>query len=420
MDGERNKQFLANLSRGPWSFNFSYGDRRKDDPIGTYLSDPLTPGQYQQDRHLLTQLQYQDDFAESTLHLLSRLFLGQERYTAPFSFNGDRTVQTASSDWQGGEIRLLFTSLAKHKLMLGFEYQNNARQDQTFENINSPTNNVIVPGESWRMGIYTQDEWMVTDTLSATLGLRFDRNNVTGEKLSPRAALLWQATTTTSVKALYGRAHRAPNVFERDFNYQSQVANPSLNGETIDTLELVMDQRVARDLNLRGSIYQWTMQGLVTLGTDPVSSLPQYQNGEAVKATGIEISADKTWDWGGRLRGSWSYQHTRYNSGTGLDNSPQWLGKLNFSSPLPVPGLRSGYELQYNSDRQAINGSQLDNYWLSNLNLTADKLLNGLEVSLGIYNLFDTRYEQPGSRNNWQTALEQDGRQFRLKVIYAF
>ena len=54
--------------------------------------------------------------------------------------------------------------------------------------------------------------------LTATLGLRVDRNDVTGNELSPRAALIWKATPDTTVKALYGRAHRAPNAFERDYD----------------------------------------------------------------------------------------------------------------------------------------------------------------------------------------------------------
>jgi iron complex outermembrane receptor protein len=139
-----------------------------------------------------------------------------------------------------------------------------------------------------------------------------------------------------------------------------------------------------------------------------------------VEATGVELSADKTWSWGGRLRGSLSYQDVAYASGAGLDNSPQLLGKLNFSGPLFVTGLRFGYELQYSSERQAIDGSDLSGYWLSNLHLSADTWTRGLEVSLGLYNLFDAHYDHPGSDINWQNALEQDGRSARLKLTYRF
>jgi iron complex outermembrane receptor protein len=261
----------------------------------------------------------------------------------------------------------------------------------------------------------------LSETLTATLGLRFDGNDVTDNELSPRAALIWKASPNTTVKGLYGRAHRAPNAYEADFeDGVTQVANPSLEGESIDTLELVIDQRVRRNLNVRASLYHWKMQGLVTLGTDPLSGLSQYQSGENIEANGVELSADTTWDWGGRLRGSLSYQDVAYASGAGLDNSPQFLGKLNLSGPLAATGLRFGYELQYSSERQAIDGSDIDGYWLSNLQLRAENWARGLEVSLGLYNLFDTRYEHPGSDVNWQNALEQDGRSARLKVSYHF
>jgi iron complex outermembrane receptor protein len=420
MDGERDKEFFARLARGPWSFDFSYGDRTKDDPVGTYLSDPLTPGQHQRDRHLLTQLQYQDRFAGDTLHLSGRVFLGRERYLAPFVFGGAPTVQAAASDWDGAEMRLLSTAWVNHKIMLGIEYQANTRQGQTFEDATTPINNVSIPNSGWRAGAYAQDEWALGGALSATLGLRLDRNKVSGNALSPRVGLIWQSAPDTTWKALFGRARRAPNVFERDFSYQSQAANPALNGERIDTLELVVDHRVGQDLVLHGSIYRWTMRGLIALGTEPGSGLPQYQNGADVRASGAELSADKTWGWGGRLRGSVSYQLPRYDNGSELANSPRVLGKFNFSGPLASTDLRLGYELQYSSQRRAIDGTHLDGYWLSNLNLLADRWARDLEVSLGIYNLSGARYQHPGSRNNWQNALEQDGRSIRVKLSHRF
>jgi iron complex outermembrane receptor protein len=429
MDGARDKKAFAHLARGPWSFDFSYGDHRKDDPTAQYFSDPLVPGQYQRDRHLLTQLQYQDRFAGDTLQFTGRLFLGRERYSGLFYYSGTPYLATGSSDWHGVELRLLSTAWTGHKLMLGLEAQDNTRRDQTNEDRVDPANSVVIPGSGWRAGVYAQDEWALGETLSATVGLRLDRNSVTGNTASPRAALIWKAAPGTTAKALYGRAHRAPNAFERDYDDSlSQIANPDLDGETIDTLELVLDHRVGQNLTLRGSLYHWKMSGLVTLGAvtvaDPDTGEPlelsQYQSGEDVRANGVELSADRTWDWGGRLRGSVSYQDVAFESGAELDNSPRLLAKLNFSGPLARTGLRLGAEVQYNSERQAIDGSDLDGYWLTNLNLSADSWARGLEVSLGLYNLFDRRYAHPGADINWQNAIEQDGRSARLKLTYQF
>lgn len=424
MNGTKGQQLFASFARGPWFFDFAYGDNRKDDPTAQYFSEPLVPGQYQRDKTLQTQLQYQDSFAGDTLQLTGRLFLGRQRYTGLFYYADSPYLATGSSDWQGAELRLLSTRWAGHKLMLGLEMQENTRRDQTNLSLVDPANNLVIPGTGWRAGMFVQDEWALNNSLSATLGLRFDRSSVAGNTLSPRAALIWLAAPSTTMKALYGRAHRAPNAYERDYDDGFvQVANPGLGGEMVDTLELVVDQRVGRDLSLRGSLYRWNMRDLVVLETDPGTGLSQYQSGGDVEATGIELSANKTWDWGGRLRGSLSHQEVAYKSGARLENSPQLLGKLNFSGPLPatgLPGLRFGAEVQYASKRLTRDGTALDAYWLANLHLSTDTWVKGLELSLGLYNLFDRRYAHPGSDINYQNSIVQDGRSARLKAIFRF
>jgi iron complex outermembrane receptor protein len=284
-----------------------------------------------------------------------------------------------------------------------------------------PANDVQIPGSGYRVGLYAQDEWRVSETLLGTLGLRVDRNDATGTKLSPRVAVIWQGTPASTFKLLFGRAHRAPNAYERNYDDGfAQVANPALNGERIDTLEFVADHRVSKDLALRGSVYRWTMDDLVTLGIDAGSGIPQYQSGEKVEALGLEASVDRTWDSGARARSSVSVQDEKYASGRRLPNSPALLGKLNLSSPLPWAGLRAGFEWRYDAKRLTLDGSKLGGYAVSNLNLSTEALAKGLEVSLGIGNLFDKRYAHPGADTNWQNALEQDGRSVRARLGYRF
>ena len=422
LDGDHDNELFARVAGGPWSFDLVHADRRKDAPTAAYFSDPLVPGQYEADRYALAQLQYQESYADDTVHVAGRLFIGRDRFRAKFSFvrlGGPVTV-LSPSDWRGAEVRLLSTGLKDHKLMLGLEIQDNVRYDQSLLLSANPAASIVIPGSGYRAGLYVQDEWRIVDSLTATMGLRLDRNNVTGNKHSPRAALIWQAAPATTLKALFGRAHRAPNAFERDYDTFAQAGNPELKGESIDTLEFVADHRVGSNLTLRGALYQWSIRDLVTLGIEPASGKLQYQSGDKVKARGVELSADKTWARGVRLRGSVSVQDVSQVSDGGLLNSPKWLGKLNLSAPLPVAGLRAGYELRYDSKRLSLDGSELDGYALSNLYLSSDALANGLELSLGIYNLFDTRYEYPGSHNHWQNALEQDGRSVRVKLVYKF
>lgn len=421
LDGERDQKFLANIDRGEWSFQLALSDRRKDDPTGGYRSDPLVPGQYQADRYALMQLQYQSRLADDSVQLSGRLFAGQERYTSVLSYSGSPLLFLQPSDWHGGELRLVSSALAGHKLMLGLEGQNTVRNGQQVLDLTQPANNLDIPSDGFRIGFYAQDEWQCSDTVTATLGLRLDRDNISGTRASPRAALIWQATPATTVKLLYGRAHRSPNFFERDYyDGVAQVANPALTGEKIDTLELYADYRVNRGLSLRGSVYQWKIQSLITQGTDPASQMLQFQSGESVKANGLELAMDQTWDSGARLRASLSLQEAAYAHGDALPNSPKLQGKLNFSSPLPVAGLRLGYEWQYSSERLSLAGTALGGYALSHLHLSTEALAKGVTLSLGVHNLFDKHYAQPGSNGNWQNGLVQDGRSVRVNFQYQF
>lgn len=418
MDGEHYKQLFARVAGGPWSLDLIHSDRHKDDPAAVYRSDPLVAGQYQADGYTLTQLRYEGRLGADTLRLAARLFVGEERYRSILSYGTEQSFPE-TSEWYGAELRLLSTAIARHKLMLGLEAQKNVRYDQSIKDLANPANDVFIPGSGYRFGVFAQDEWNIADSLTATLGLRLDRNSVTGNTSSPRAGLIWHATPATTVKALYGRAHRAPNTLERDYYDDAFVANPVLQGEHIETRELVADHRVDRELALRASFYQWTMRDLVT----PVviaNGQTQYQSGEKVKANGLELSADKTWISSARLRGSLSLQDVAVTGAGGLLNSPNLLAKLNFSTPLPVIGLRLGYELQYDSERLSKDGSKLGGYALSNLNLSTGALAKGLELSLGIYNLFDKHYGQPAATSSWQNVLDQDGRSVRLKASYGF
>lgn len=158
MDGENVKQMFARASHGPLSFDFIYGNRRKDDPTGMFFSDPLVTGQFQRDRRLNTQIQYNDYFLNDTLNVMGRLFLGQYHYDNPMIYGGEKTLSTGPSDWHGAELRLLSTALTDHKLMLGFEYQNNTSITQTFQNFANPDENARVKSSVMRLGVYLQDE----------------------------------------------------------------------------------------------------------------------------------------------------------------------------------------------------------------------------------------------------------------------
>jgi len=416
LDGEHNSRLYTRIEQGPWMADATYMDRSKPDPVATYFADPLVAGQYERDRDLFAQLTYNDAVANNVT-LSARLFYGQTRYTGQYFFSSVPYQYGSNSEWVGTELNLLFTQWQHHKVMVGMEYQDNLHQDQTVVSVTDY--NFLET--SHRIGAFAQDEWMLSETLSTTLGVRIDQNSAADTETNPRVGLIWQADPATTLKALYGSAYRAPNAYEQYYQSSSTITNPSLQDEQIHTLEFTGEHRFAPDLKATVSLYQWDLKDLLAYQIDPVSGLSQMQNVGNVQARGVEISADKTWDWGARLRGSVSIQHSSFvNPDHSLDNSPNPLAKLNFTIPWDTAGLKLGGDLQYNGDRLDLTGGTVKGYWLSTLNLTADNWVNGLQVSLGLYNLFNTQYAQPAGPSNWQNTLQQDGRQIRIKAVFAF
>jgi iron complex outermembrane receptor protein len=410
------------------------GDRVKYDPTAAYFTDPLTSGQYVEDRRTLGQITYEDVFADNTLRVTGRLFGGQESFHDQQSY-WDRPLQPDSShdssavytepaigQWRGVELRALSTAWRDHKVMFGTEYQENNRIRMNVRNSSNAANDVHIALTGYRLGFFGQDEWQITQTLASTVGLRVDRNDTTGTHWSPRAALIWRAAESTTLKALYGRANRAPNAYESKFgNGVDQISNPALKNETIDTIELVADHWVNRELSLRASVYQGILRDLIVQGIDPATGLSQYQTSTtSVKAHGLELSASQQWDRGARLRGSVSLQDVRYDDGAALSNSPHMLARLNFLAPLPWAGLRMGYELRYDSWRHTEAGDTTGGFVVSNLRLSTSSWARGVELSLDIKNLFDRNYSHPAANINWQDALQQDGRSVGIAMRYSF
>ncbi len=420
LDGEEDKEFFTRIARGPWAMDLIFGDRSKDDPTASYLGLPLLKGQYERDINKLVQLRYDQSYFDDSLTVTGRLFWGNERYSGLFRYGYTDFLSIGMSEWHGTEFNMLYQGITRHKFLLGVELQNNTRMDQRDEDIGLQSIDKEIRDDGYRAGLYGQHEWQITDSLASTLGLRVDRNNVTGTKPSPRAALIWQASAATTMKALYGRAHRAPNGYEKDYESDFQgTYQYELQGETIDTYELLVDHQLSNELSVRASFYEWHMLDILQLATDD-RGLQVYQPGEEVEATGVELSSRFSTSAGVNITASLAHQHAAYVDAAMLLNSPEALGKVNISSPLPWANLLLAYELQYDGKRLARDGSYVNSYWLSHLNLSTDQWINRMELSIGVRNLFDEEYAQPAAETNWQTVLMQDGRSVQLRMDYRF
>ncbi|MET0291590.1 MAG: TonB-dependent receptor [Steroidobacteraceae bacterium] len=421
LDWSRDRELFARVRRGAWSFEGFHGANVKGDPTANYFTDPLAPGKDVEDVYSQGQIGFQDDFVGGSLQFSARAFVGHYEAEATGSAGGWNFATLSHADWFGAEIRFVSTAWQQHTLMWGAEGQVETRRDQAFVDLDTGAGSFELPGTGHRAGVYVQDQWQLTPTIATTLGVRADDSQWTGMKLSPRAGVIWKAADPLTLKALYGRAQRAPNGFERDYDDRmARTSNPDLAGERVDTAELVADLQLPREYALRASVYRWRLQDIVTSGFDPVTGLAQYQSGLPVDANGVELSLDHTWGGGARLRGSVSLQDADWTGIGPLANSPELLGKLNYVQPLPWWGLQFAGAVRYDSARLTLARRRIGGVALADVALRTERLSPGLDVALTITNVLDRRYEQPVADTNWRDAVEQDGRSVQVTLGYRF
>ena len=100
--------------------------------------------------------------------------------------------------------------LGSHQLTVGGEWR-----DETLVNAGLKNGS----DSATHKALFVQDEFALTSSLSATLGLRADHHGIFGSELSPRAYLVWEASPTLVVKGGYGHAFKAPTLKQISPNY---------------------------------------------------------------------------------------------------------------------------------------------------------------------------------------------------------
>ena len=261
------------------------------------------------------------------------------------------------------------------------------------------------------------------ENLRLNAGVRDDYYDTFHNTVNPRAGLIYSPVGGTTLKLLYGRAFRAPNAFELNYDDggSASKSNPDLDPETINTYELVLEQVLIKDLRLVASGFHYDIDNLIVQTIDPGDGLIVYQNVEEVTSSGLEVELQGKLPEGLTGRISYAFQRTKdKQTDELLTNSPEHMAKLSLIVPLHEDELFAGVELQYLSSRKTLAERHTQDVLLANLTVFSQKLMEGLEVSASVYNLFNWKYGDPGSAEHRQDIIEQDGISFRIKLTYSF
>jgi iron complex outermembrane receptor protein len=145
--------------------------------------------------------------------------------------------------------------------------------------------------------LFLQDEVTLGGGVTLIGGLRYDHYSSFGGTTNPRLAVVWTPRSGTTLKLLYGSAFRAPNVYETyyDDGGNSQVGNPALLPETIQTYEAVLEQSLGGQVRFTLTGFQNRIHNLITqVPVDPAdpASLVIFRNSGESRATGVEAEIE--------------------------------------------------------------------------------------------------------------------------------
>jgi iron complex outermembrane receptor protein len=329
---------------------------------------------------------------------------------------------TSRGDVVSTNARITKTLWRKHKATVGMDFRDNLHQDQTNYNLN-PYKPVLNDLRSSQEGAaFIQDEFTIKKHLILNAGMRHDHYETFGGTTNPRVALIYSPLRRTTLKLVYGQAFRPPNVYELYYNdHVSIEPNPGLQPEKIRTKELIWEEDLGPDLRISASGFANSFTDLINQEIDPKNGFIVYNNFKGARNRGFEFELGGKISAGIEGRLSYTVQQTvDAVTGLALSDSPAQLAKANVVFPMVHRRLTIGLELQYTDSRTTLIGSQVGGYAVSNLTLTSREFARGFRLSASVYDVFNCQYRDPVGAEIAGSAVQQNGRDFRIKITRAF
>lgn len=428
-DDDKFPYAFAKVSFRDFTLQGGFVSREKGIPTASYGTVFPTTRTRSTDEHVYGSLKYEHRF-ENQINLFGRIYYDRFYYQGDYLYdyattpppdlvlNRDRSV----GEWVGAELKADRRFFDAHNVTAGLEIRDSFRQDLRNADTGPKTTYLDEKRDSRNWAVFLQDEFSIAKGLILNAGVRYDYFDSFGGTINPRAALIYNYEKTT-FKALYGRAFRAPNAYERFYAGTGFKSNPALDPETITTYELVLEQAFLP--HVRGTVagYIYRIDDLVSQVTDTSDDLLVFQNADKTEAQGLEfqLETDDRGPLGITSRLGYALQNAQNRRTNGrLTNSPIHLVNANVIVPVVRDRLFAGLEVFYRSKRKTLAGNTTSDYSVTNVTLHAKRFLKGLEATVSVKNLFDSDYSDPGSGEQVQDEIEQNGRSFWLKLKYGF
>jgi outer membrane receptor protein involved in Fe transport len=445
-DGERAVSASGDVRLGDFTLSGFYNDRRKALPTTAFGIVAGTGRAFVRDARGYFEARF-ERWLRPSLQLTARAYYDHSAYWGRWPYaaietTADPDVRDAGgADWFGLEARAVWKVLRGLRLVGGLEGLYAPRVHQE-----AHSGADVSLDDDRAFGVvsgYALAEWRPWRPLVLSGGVRLDYYSTSGLAVSPRVAAVWHPYGRGTTKVLFGRAFRAPSIYELYYHDGgvSQVPSPHLGPETIYTVELEHTHAFGRRVFATVTGFYNDVRGLIQLQPSATGAAAgvtcqsadgcvENANRGHVGTLGAEVELRRTWGPGGSFAVAYAFQHSRdlgagpfVGAGaTALVNSPEHLVVLRYGRPLVARLLVLGAEVEYASPRLRRDGSRTAHMLLANLTLSGKFRDPAIGYSFTVANLFDWRYGAPVGEEYAAAQLQvaQAGRSFLFRLHAAF
>jgi len=339
-----------------------------------------------------------------------------------------------------GGVEFKWNGWNRHAVLLGWSFARTKVEDVWQETNYLPSNLIggNIPmqrfdgSENWleedrdrlMNSVTLQDEFRISDQITITGGLRYDHYDDVGYSLNPRMAAVYCLSDDHILKVQFARAFRPPTFLEM-YSVNNPVfnGNPDIDPETIDTYEIGYIYKLPRTV-ARATLFHSRLDDLIVLEGG------QYANSGGALLTGAELELEHQFFFPLKFDCNVSFVNTEdQDTHEELVGAANWLANVGLTYQFH---RNITFALQYRhvGDRNREpedSRNDLDGYHMVNITGSLFNLgVRGLNLRLGVNNLFDDDVRYPALLNQTKTAptypddYPGQERQWWMKLSYEF